>query len=204
MTSQCLGIAVNDQVVTGRKPSRQCSRCSSVVYCSIKCQTEDWNKLHRVECHSADVEHRSERYLQALSFGYRANSMTGRRVARGWYSHTSRAFHALLVSASYEDDPSEPDDMMVLDYATTGEARVDSRSIAGWWDGKEFDSCHPPDYLRPRFESLMEKYTSLKETMRIAEAVLPALGREGEIYLTVLLKKDGESFAPVFTVARYG
>lgn len=35
--------------VTSDLPERSCSRCHSVVYCSVECQSEDWRAFHRAE-----------------------------------------------------------------------------------------------------------------------------------------------------------
>jgi hypothetical protein len=43
-----------DRVVVSEKtsdlPEQSCSRCHSVVYCSVECQSEDWQTFHRAEC----------------------------------------------------------------------------------------------------------------------------------------------------------
>ncbi|KAJ3547842.1 hypothetical protein NMY22_g1491 [Coprinellus aureogranulatus] len=170
----------------GEGPSKECALCSSVVYCSKTCQEEDWDRMHRREC------------------PYARDEYEGRQLAKGWYSHSSRAFHCLMVEHDYDPNRSKPGAIAVLDYATTAKVRMDSKSLDGWWAGKQFDSCQPPEYLRPRYEALVKKYRSSKGRLHIVEAVMPSLGREGEIYLTLLLKKEGEDFVTLFSVSRYG
>jgi hypothetical protein len=94
---------------------------------------------------------------------------------------------------------------MVVDYATTGEARAGHRNVEEWWTGKgPMDNCDPPEYLRPRYEALMERYRKSNGTLRIADLVLPSPGKEAAVYLTVLLKAVGREFHGVFSAFRYG
>ncbi|RXW22846.1 hypothetical protein EST38_g3012 [Candolleomyces aberdarensis] len=62
-------------------PSKRCSGCHAVVYCSNSCQKKDWNALHREECKHAEVDYKRVdqdrkgyslklRYFQTL-FAYR-------------------------------------------------------------------------------------------------------------------------------------
>ncbi|TEB21964.1 hypothetical protein FA13DRAFT_1526508 [Coprinellus micaceus] len=52
--SLCDNMKHKDRVVVSEKtsdlPERSCSRCHSVVYCSVECQSEDWQTFHRAEC----------------------------------------------------------------------------------------------------------------------------------------------------------
>ncbi|KAF5341078.1 hypothetical protein D9611_005996 [Ephemerocybe angulata] len=50
--------------------SRQCSGCSSMVYCCEECQKEDWNGLHREECKSASIFHTRTKSV-LLSYGHK-------------------------------------------------------------------------------------------------------------------------------------
>ncbi|KAF6747069.1 hypothetical protein DFP72DRAFT_921148 [Ephemerocybe angulata] len=62
---------------------RQCSGCSSVVYCSEECQRNDWMDLHCRECPSASA------------FYARTKSM------ESCYSHRARAAHTRLAAALF-------------------------------------------------------------------------------------------------------
>ncbi|KAJ3530761.1 hypothetical protein NMY22_g8436 [Coprinellus aureogranulatus] len=46
-------------------PSKTCSSCHSLMYCSTECQKADWVSLHRQECKAAQID-----YEQALMHGY--------------------------------------------------------------------------------------------------------------------------------------
>ncbi|TEB05150.1 hypothetical protein FA13DRAFT_1265039 [Coprinellus micaceus] len=65
--------------------SRQCSGCSSVMYCSQSCQSLDWDAFHRAECLDARAH-----YLKQKEAGTS-------------YSHRSRAFHAKYIEKRYRD-----------------------------------------------------------------------------------------------------
>ncbi|KAH6901643.1 hypothetical protein BKA70DRAFT_1405559 [Coprinopsis sp. MPI-PUGE-AT-0042] len=73
----CDSVAQHDAPSYG--PSRSCSRCRMVVYCSSKCQKDDWEARHRVEC-----DPMWETYLDRCAAGIR-------------YSQRSRAFHQEIV-----------------------------------------------------------------------------------------------------------
>ncbi|KAF5323988.1 hypothetical protein D9611_008404 [Ephemerocybe angulata] len=73
-------------VAQGRRPQKEmtCSTCHSVVYCSKKCQREDWEARHRDECHAMARE-----YLETKRAGTR-------------YWHNTRSFQLTILRRLYE------------------------------------------------------------------------------------------------------
>ncbi|KAJ3505100.1 hypothetical protein NMY22_g17699 [Coprinellus aureogranulatus] len=92
----------HDAAVADADRTRQCSNCRAVVYCSAKCQCDDWEAFHRDECYPSRIE-RIERELQS-----------------SWISHDTRPFflsilaEALLSEESYGAGKSLG---MTFDYA---------------------------------------------------------------------------------------
>ncbi|KAJ3519078.1 hypothetical protein NMY22_g13364 [Coprinellus aureogranulatus] len=62
-------------------PSKACSSCHSLTYCSVECQKADWDALHRNECQAARAVHE-----QAMIHG------------RPRYTQYRRAFHADFIA----------------------------------------------------------------------------------------------------------
>ncbi|KAJ3523541.1 hypothetical protein NMY22_g11392 [Coprinellus aureogranulatus] len=60
--------------------TRQCSNCRAVVYCSAKCQRDDWDAFHRDECYPSRIE-RIERELQS-----------------SWIPHDTRPFFLSILA----------------------------------------------------------------------------------------------------------
>ncbi|KAJ3547853.1 hypothetical protein NMY22_g1494 [Coprinellus aureogranulatus] len=178
--------------------AKQCSGCTSVVYCSEECQVNDWNEFHRLECRRA-------RTLQSR-----------RRASRCQYTHASRAFQKTLlevVCAARSTTVSHASRhvMPVLDLRSM--AKMDTKRYihdlaqSGYWDRSSGPDKFPDqDYLRPRLASLVERYSlrGLPSDWRLVEAVFPRLGDESGIYLTVLLRFVGGKFKGTYSVARYG
>ncbi|KAJ3526032.1 hypothetical protein NMY22_g10332 [Coprinellus aureogranulatus] len=63
---------------------QQCSRCHSVVYCSVKCQQEDWSAFHKHEC-----KHMAKDYADKESRG-------------SVYSYHNRSFQTSFIRHAYE------------------------------------------------------------------------------------------------------
>ncbi|TEB22574.1 hypothetical protein FA13DRAFT_1477852 [Coprinellus micaceus] len=66
---------------------RECSSCHSVVYCSQRCQKEDWESLHQAECRGMRNEHHVLRYTKGLR-----------------YSQTYRAFHLSVLRRAFDGE----------------------------------------------------------------------------------------------------
>ncbi|KAF6745411.1 hypothetical protein DFP72DRAFT_51528 [Ephemerocybe angulata] len=80
--------------------SRECSGCSTFVYCGEHCQKQDWDARHSKECASARVD-----------------TITRRATPGAWYSPRQRAYHVALIehrfnyflSSRYGGSAIEPD-----------------------------------------------------------------------------------------------
>ncbi|KAJ2922766.1 hypothetical protein H1R20_g14338, partial [Candolleomyces eurysporus] len=177
-------------------PSRpkQCSLCCSMVYCSEKCQKEDWNKLHRLEC----SELREERSL--------------RKESKMAYHHSTRAFHVAIVENNYNsvigeaeasnaESPNRPMHKLILTLnGVSPSGRCGFEDLDNW---EVFHERSTPDYLKPRLWPLIRSYRSGGETnaVRLAGALFPFGGEV--VDLVVMLRKKDERWEAVYSVARY-
>lgn len=109
-----------------------------------------------------------------------------------------------MLETFYKAGCHEYGTITVFDYATTGDEKVDHRSVESWWDGDGMDDVRLPDYLCPRFDALMDRYRKSEGDLILAELILPSLGKENVIYLTVLLRREDRTFQSAFSAVRYG
>ncbi|KAJ3521313.1 hypothetical protein NMY22_g12366 [Coprinellus aureogranulatus] len=162
---------------------KECAGCSSVVYCSEKCQREDWEKSHRHECGHARELHAEKQRSDT------------------WYNHEIRASQAALLEVIYEatldggiydSGKVYPIYDCVLMPSISGDVCIDGT-------GKNyFDDPLLQTYLRPRLDCLMKMYTGrdVPPGWRLAVGIFPMLGSlavargESPIQLTVLLKPE--------------
>ncbi|KAJ3520956.1 hypothetical protein NMY22_g12517 [Coprinellus aureogranulatus] len=177
---------------------KECSGCSSVVYCSEKCQREDWERLHRHECGHARELHAEKRRSDT------------------WYNHEIRASQAALLEVIYEATLNDgiydsgkvyPIYDCVLLPSISGDVCIDGT-------GKNyFDDPLLQTYLRPRLDCLMKMYAGrdVPPGWRLAVGIFPMLGSlavargESPIQLTVLLKPEActGGFKTVYCISRY-
>ncbi|KAH6916243.1 hypothetical protein BKA70DRAFT_1255110 [Coprinopsis sp. MPI-PUGE-AT-0042] len=71
------------EAIADPEPTKQCSGCSSVLYCSTTCQKADWKAGHRDQCQVQSVN-REERKLNQI-----------------WYNHQLRAWHMFMITWLY-------------------------------------------------------------------------------------------------------
>ena len=109
-----------------------------------------------------------------------------------------------MLEMSYKADYHKHGTLTVFDYATTGDEKVGNCEVESWWEGEGMDGCRLPDYLCLRFDALMDRYRKSEGELILAELILPPLGRDNVIYLTVLLQQNSETFQSVFSAVRYG
>ncbi|KAJ3530969.1 hypothetical protein NMY22_g8347 [Coprinellus aureogranulatus] len=199
---------------------RECSGCSSVIYCSLKCQAQDWEERHRDECPHARADHRT------------------RRSVGTWYSHATRTFHTKMVASYYDqnrvqlqaerkrDYPNLPANHALHSFRFTPK-RMERRSRplvptpanrlsekidrdTAWWDATE-DKRHPltlaQDWLRPRLSHLVEGFRdgdAEDESVRVVEGSF-LWGETDVVFLTIMLRKDSEGhFRTKYCISRYG
>ncbi|KAH6903681.1 hypothetical protein BKA70DRAFT_1300544 [Coprinopsis sp. MPI-PUGE-AT-0042] len=79
-------IQSNDSSRPARGQHRECSGCSSVVYCSTRCQHSDWAARHRFECKEL------------------ASFTSLRQDRKSSYHHRYRAWHISLILEHYRLD----------------------------------------------------------------------------------------------------
>ncbi|KAF6760908.1 hypothetical protein DFP72DRAFT_57091 [Ephemerocybe angulata] len=174
---------------TGSCRGQQCSGCSSVIYCSSKCQKQDWKERHRAECAHAKLENSRRKSTQTL------------------YDHTARAFHARIIDDFYNDyDGAElfgPDSIPIFDFSNLEVmARLHKLADEGWWNRLQ-DMSFPQTYLKPRLSSLLKGAQTAQPDIRYAEFILPRVGDESDICLTVTMKKVGGQYKTMYTVPRF-
>ncbi|KAF6754366.1 hypothetical protein DFP72DRAFT_898857 [Ephemerocybe angulata] len=198
----------------GNPRATKCSYCSSVVYCSSKCQREDWNKYHREECKRAHLVHSRRKSSHAL------------------YSHSSRAFHVAFLEDVYNAQASRLPQSYQKDCPGLGFHQVipvvncqsailsitfEPLVASGGSDGSDPDTdartCwnrrqvhFAQTYLEPRYLALVEdcryKRKGTRST-RLVEGVFP-LGDNSIIFLTVGLERVNQKWEGVYSIARYG
>ncbi|KAJ3520513.1 hypothetical protein NMY22_g12721 [Coprinellus aureogranulatus] len=186
------------------RTSKQCSLCSSRVYCSTECQKVDWETYHRAEC------------LCARAFRMEL------KEGEGWYSHRSRAFHAKYMERRYQEYGKKiagnsggkagwnlPCDHLLVFECGAEEERtriIDLKSvpISAYMNGGRMD--FPQTYLESRLFSLLERCAngSMPSDMRLVEGIFPHTPHS-DIFLLVLLQKTGEElYEALHSIARIG
>ncbi|KAF5332494.1 hypothetical protein D9611_005477 [Ephemerocybe angulata] len=118
--------------------SKKCSGCSTMIYCSVECQEDDWENMHKSECRSLRVEYfcrkaRRHRYspatrsyhvayLECIFNRYKEEFKEGGKVGRGiradgipWYDITALlgfrvppCRKGLRLDGSKQEEESEP------------------------------------------------------------------------------------------------
>ncbi|KAF5340932.1 hypothetical protein D9611_005862 [Ephemerocybe angulata] len=63
----------------GRDAPKKCAKCQTTIYCSTKCQQEDWETLHRHDCTQSRV------------------SRIGQQINGSWISHRTSMFNILVL-----------------------------------------------------------------------------------------------------------
>ncbi|KAJ3520958.1 hypothetical protein NMY22_g12518 [Coprinellus aureogranulatus] len=173
------------------KPPKQCTGCSSVVYCSDECQKKDWEELHRHECRHAQVLH------------------AARRSSHTWYTHQTRASQAALLEVIYEQESDNEQYNSNTIYPVFDCSFMDSLDedsyIEDILEGAYWDDSFPQTYLRPRLDSLMKAYNdgTVAPGWRLADGIFPSIGDESSIHLAVLLKPVEGGFRTIYCVPRY-
>ncbi|KAF5313690.1 hypothetical protein D9611_010107 [Ephemerocybe angulata] len=140
-------------------PSRVCSGCQSVAYCSRDCQEMDWNALHRAEC-----PHLARVHLE-------------REASRAGYSFATRSFHANALRLQfdfYETEMMGPNST-TTEVATSGlltrvhllalakgdnDTAAQSTPISDYHDETSYLI---PGYLKSRFEAFISTFKQMNE-----------------------------------------
>lgn len=186
--------------------SKKCDACCSVVYCSTVCQEEDWKNFHSRECRQARHNH------------------ADRRKLRTWYSHADRQFHMHWVAGMVTglesqhgegafmipDSDASPSDVMIEFDCSKGEATTplyDLRLVSpeDLWVRREYTTFNSQEYLKPRWESMVQQYTEAlaRPEHRLASLIL-RFGAHGVIEVVVKLVRVGDAYQPVSSIARHG
>lgn len=210
--------------------SRQCGGCSSVVYCSLPCQQQDWQERHREGCCQARVD--AYGVLCLLSYCRNAPSNLiglARRSSGTWYSHGTRDYHARLVISAYtklhadlqQASPDLDPDVRFshvlpsINFTPTGILKVAKvlpaadLSIDHWWDdvGPEGHKVTlPQTWLKPRLSQLFGTCNDPDANSGNARLVEASFfwGETSLMFLTVRLLKDHQGrFKANYCVQRY-
>ncbi|KAJ3539065.1 hypothetical protein NMY22_g4905 [Coprinellus aureogranulatus] len=184
-------------------PSRQCSHCSSAVYCSQKCQKEDWVKWHQYECASARVD-----YIL-------------RKSSHEWYDHSTRMHHlkwiefnlsksldtvdAAIPSANFPGHAIH--EVLLIFICSSADYQMQMASLrdSDWWEARHSD--HYP-FSQPHLERRMSDFSEacrrgvLPSNVRLVEVVL-RFGYNRLVYLTVMFKRIGGAYKAVYGLAKH-
>ncbi|TEB27132.1 hypothetical protein FA13DRAFT_1776560 [Coprinellus micaceus] len=193
----CDNPSCDGTAATPKAQLKQCGGCSSVIYCSVRCQEVDWQNWHQKECpHAARV------YIDRQHKG-----MT--------YDSRTRGSHAALLEVAYaEEARHQYADHSVLPLFSFGWLTDDSggahdhllSSVETYW-GRHGTSpaSFPQEYLRPRYESLVAEYVAgnYPSGWRLVEGNFPPYGDEKAIYVTALLKPAGSGYRTICCIARF-
>ncbi|KAF6760906.1 hypothetical protein DFP72DRAFT_881753 [Ephemerocybe angulata] len=196
-------LSVCDNPLCARPPYRnfrQCSGCSSYLYCSKRCQRQDWDTRHRHEC--------------AFARDHRAR----RRSSDTWYSHTTRAFHLKLLEWSYNNMVDTIEREIAQDFpfpkylshhalpvfdCTCLMVSISLESVQNVYRWSPEKMVCGQQYLDPRYRALMGEYSS--GGARVIEAHFPMGDRELVILTVKMEKKTGHGgdYKAGYSVARY-
>ncbi|KAF5341118.1 hypothetical protein D9611_006004 [Ephemerocybe angulata] len=186
--------------------SRQCSGCSSVVYCCEECQKEDWNALHREECKSASIFHTRTKSV-LLS-----------------YSHKTRQFHTNWAAWLYgmlEEKIDEACPRMLPGYTaqevvphfdekqgfsrngiTFIPLRVNPTVNALWWNAGKFKT--PQVWLKPRVAKMVEDYKAgrFASDVRLMQVMFAVGINYTALLLVAARKSEGGKYRGEYGVLR--
>ncbi|KAF6760887.1 hypothetical protein DFP72DRAFT_881698 [Ephemerocybe angulata] len=193
----CDNLVCKRKVRAAKQDAMKCSGCSSVVYCSVNCQREDWNRFHREECARA----RADRLLRVSE--------------QRCYRHQDRLFQLTLFEAHFNDVVDDlpqkhkafrpgfgtNDILPVISFLELKiEAAVEPIIDCKW---TSYQREYLQDHLKPRHEALVEEYRTTKNrSMRLAQAEF-VFSRDCYVTLTAKFLKRGDSFEAVTCVYRY-
>ncbi|RXW16360.1 hypothetical protein EST38_g9490 [Candolleomyces aberdarensis] len=171
--------------------SKACSGCSSVAYCSRQCQKEDWAKRHRLECQYSRIEHALRRLDETL------------------YRLPSRGFHVALIESIFNENKLEIEklrgqdpkpNVTVIDFTRDGGRNFPTEDLEIWYSEA---IGLTPQYLEPRFSSLVQEHRTDPQAFPLVNAVFP-FGTKEMLVLTVKLRAvEGSKFKGVYSVMRY-
>ncbi|KAF6759563.1 hypothetical protein DFP72DRAFT_136444 [Ephemerocybe angulata] len=202
---------------------KQCSKCSSVIYCSSACQRIDWDKLHRDECERARLEHDRHKasqtvYSQDTRIFHTAylESLYNRRGVSAMANNYKNdcpgleAYQVLCIINCSTVRPVTACSPLVLDSKQRLDIGTDTALLAEseaqlQWDREVCgeDISFPQTYLKPRFSQMVDDCLSgTPEEMRLAEGIFP-LGNAFGVYLLVKLKKVNQEWKAESSLARY-
>ncbi|KAF5341209.1 hypothetical protein D9611_006104 [Ephemerocybe angulata] len=193
----CDNLTCKRKVRAAKQDAMKCSGCSSVVYCSVNCQKEDWHRFHREECARA----RADRLLRVSE--------------QRCYRHQDRLFQLTLFEAHFNDVVDDlpqkhkafrpgfgtNDILPVISFLELKiEAAIEPTIDCKW---TSYQREYLQDYLKPRHEALVEEYRTTKNrSMRLAQAEF-VFSRDCYVTLTAKFLKRGDSFEAVTCVYRY-
>ncbi|KAF6760752.1 hypothetical protein DFP72DRAFT_881425 [Ephemerocybe angulata] len=143
-----------------KSASRQCSGCSSVVYCCEECQKEDWNALHREECKSASIFYTRTKSV-LLTYGHRT-----RQFHTNWAAHLYGVIEEKIDEARSKMLPGHTNQEVVPHFdekqglARNGITFIPLRANptvnALWWNVE--NNTTPQVWLKPRVAKMVEDY----------------------------------------------
>ncbi|TEB21682.1 hypothetical protein FA13DRAFT_1779180 [Coprinellus micaceus] len=179
-------------VLKGHEMPKQCAGCSSVVYCSQKCQEHDWKDFHRNECPHANDLHSRLAHSKTI------------------YDHDTRASHIALleviVSGMRSRDSAPSDHILTIDLDAAGDGSPEKVLVESLSDIRETCARHLPAYLQPRVVSLFEEYhgRNFPPNWRLIKGVFsPFTDNHKTIQLILLLKPVEDGHMGVYCIAQY-
>lgn len=196
-------------------PSKKCSGCSTVVYCSPMCQETDWKKRHSKECsQAAEDYHRKPPPLQ-LSNCFAGRRIPGRKINGTFYDHETRSYHCKLIASFCQDilptvGPLESSwKLLTFECRLSSEIQISEERVkpSTWWraEGLIYPQEH---YLLPRLEAMWGE--TARNTarpghhgeIRLVQGMFPN-GAYEDVLLAVLLRRNGEVYEPLYSIPAY-
>lgn len=143
--------------------------------------------------------------------------LTGRKYRGIYYTHKIRASQAILIEILYAEKVSSRfNDRSIIPVFNFTNLHSDSIEIGSashhffgfdtYWRRKyPSEASFPQEFLRPRMQSLVNAYVEgqYPTAWRLAEGIFAMFGRRELLWLTVLLKPEGDGYRSVHCVARY-
>ncbi|KAF5341213.1 hypothetical protein D9611_006103 [Ephemerocybe angulata] len=192
------------------KPSRRCSQCLSVSYCTEQCQSEDWNRFHRKECRHAK-HNNDQRRVDHTRYRF-----TARQLQASWVEMTCNVGFTQLEEERMKQealpDHAHHEVVSVIDYTAIlfspglNILPISLRHNPRWWIRTKSASFEEEaSYLSPRMTALVDAYRSgnLGAKYRLVELDL-IYGVEALSTLMLLKRLDGGEFKVLLSRASAG
>ncbi|KAJ3540106.1 hypothetical protein NMY22_g4445 [Coprinellus aureogranulatus] len=181
-----------------KESTKRCQGCSSVAYCSVECQAENWKAMHKRECKPAR-EYYDVRKADGTLYGLNTRASQTGLVATAYAQKSDPTFDCRSIIPIFDFTK------MHRGSVARGSYRHCLTGADAYWDRKStLPLAFGQTFLRPRLESLIHAYKegAYPHDWRIAEGIFPSITGPKSVHLTVLLRPAEDGFQSVYCIAR--